>query len=298
MQNCMDTLDWSLIRSLLAVTDHGSLSAAARATGFSQPTLGRHIREAEAQLGVTLFERQARGLRLTEAGQALMPAARAMRAAAADLTLAAAGRDAGLRGTVRLTASEMVSHHLLPPIIADLRRQEPDIAIDLVPTDLSENLLFREADIALRMYRPQQLDLVVRRLRDLPVGFYAAPAYLDRTGRPQTLDELLARDFVGFDRSEVMIRALRAAGRNVSRDDFPVRCDHQPTHWQLVRAGCGIGAAQTGIGDADPAVERLLPGQPVPVPPLELWLAAPEALRATPRIRRVWDHLVAAFAAG
>ncbi|MCB2130266.1 MAG: LysR family transcriptional regulator [Rhodobacteraceae bacterium] len=285
--------DWTLIRSFLAVAEAGSLSAAARDTGISQPTLGRHIRQIEAELGAELFARGRRGLDLTAAGADLIAPAREMRAAAARLNLAAAARDTGLRGTVRITASHIVAHHILPAILAELRVAEPGIQIELVAADTSDNLLFREADIALRMYRPTQLGIVARHIADLPVGLFAARGYLDRMGRPATHDELLRHDILGFDRSPLIIDTLAAYGVNVGRDFFPVRCDDQNIYWNLVRAGCGIGASQLWIGDAEPLVERVAPFLDLPAMPV--WLAAPEALRLVPRLRRVWDFLAERF---
>jgi DNA-binding transcriptional LysR family regulator len=289
----MDSPDWTLYRSFLAVAETGSLSAAARQLALSQPTLGRHIAELEAALATTLFARAARGLQLSDAGTAMLPAARQMRDAAAALALLAAGREGSLTGTVRLTASRTVSHYILPPILADLRQKEPGIEIELVPSDSTENLLFREADIALRMYRPTQLDVVTRHLGDLPIAIYAAKTYLDRVGRPRTTADLLALDFVGFDRSDLILRLMAGLGILRRREDFPVRCDDQVVYWNLVRAGCGIGANQCRIADADPAVERVAPF--IALPSLPVWLTAPEALRQNPRIRRVMDHLAAAF---
>ena len=289
----MDNTDWTLFRSFLSVAETGSLSGAARALQLSQPTLGRHVAELEAALGVVLFTRAARGLVLTDAGAAMLPGARQMREAAATLAMVAAGREQSLTGTVRLTASRVVSHYLLPPILAELRVQEPGIDIELVPSDSTENLLFREADIALRMYRPTQLNVVTRHLGDLPTAIYAAQAFLDRHGRPQTVEELLTLDFVGFDRSDLILRLMAGLGIARRREDFALRCDDQVVYWALVRAGCGIGATQCPIGDADPLVERVAPF--VPLPALPVWLTAPEALRQNPRVRRVMDHLSGAF---
>ena len=289
----MDNTDWTLFRSFLSVAETGSLSGAARALQLSQPTLGRHIAELEAALGVVLFTRAARGLVLTDAGAAMLPGARQMREAAAALAMVAAGREQSLTGTVRVTASRVVSHYLLPPILAEFRVQEPGIDIELVPSDSTENLLFREADIALRMYRPTQLNVVTRHLGDLPTAIYAAKSYLDRRGRPQGVEELLALDFVGFDRSDLILRLMAGLGIARRREDFALRCDDQVVYWALVRAGCGIGATQCPIGDADLLVERVAPF--VPLPALPVWLTAPEALRQNPRVRRVMDHLSAAF---
>lgn len=287
------SLDWSLLHSFLAVAETGSLSAAARATGASQPTLGRHIRALEGQLGVTLFHRTATGLEPSDAALPLIEAARDMAAQAARLARLAAGQAEGLAGTVRLTASRVVSMYLLPPVLARLRIAEPTIQIELVPSDTSENLLYNAADIALRMYRPEQLDIVARHVADLPIGLFAAPGYLDRRGRPQTADDLRHHDFVGYDRDERMVRVMRSMGMDVDRGFFPLRCDDQVVHWQLVRKGCGIGGMQVGIAAGDRAVERVLPD--LPLPALPLWLAAPDSLRRNPRVRRVWDFLAEAL---
>lgn len=284
-----NNLDWTFIRSFLAVAETGSLTAAAKKTGQSQPTLGRHIKAAEDALCTQLFVRTTGGLHLTEAGLSLLEPAREMGKASARFATLAAGRDARLSGTVRITASVVVSHYLLPAIIADLRRIEPDIDIELVPSDTSESLIFREADIAVRMYRPTQLDIVTRKISDHPLALYASKEQLIRQGNPQSFEALAALDFVGFDRSDMIIRTMRAIGFPVDRNFFGIRCDDQATYWELVRKGCGVGAMQTLIGDADAAVERL-DFQPE-LPSLPVWLAAHTALHKTPRVKRVWDHL-------
>ena len=289
----MENIDWTLYRSFLTVAETGSLSAAARALGLSQPTLGRHIAELESALQVSLLVRVLRGYEVTGAGAAMLPAARAMRDAAAQLALIAAGREQGLSGAVRLTASRVVSHFLLPPMLAQLRHQEPGIEIELVPSDSTENLSFREADIALRMYRPTQPEVVMRHLGDLAMGLYGAKSYLDRNGRPDTLEAFMAMDFIGFDKSDLALRMMASMGLHKRREDFPVRCDDQVVYWNLVRAGCGLGGAQCLIGDADPLVERIAAF--IPLPALPVWLVAPEALRQNPRIRRVMEHLATAF---
>ncbi|WP_306006334.1 LysR family transcriptional regulator [Aquicoccus porphyridii] len=287
-------IDWSLMQAFLAVAEAGSLSGAARVLGVSQPTLGRQIREVEERTGLALFKRQPRGLDLTGDGAALLPYARAMRAAMRDVALYAAGHDAGMAGVVRIAASEMVAHHILPPIIADVRAERPEIEIELVPSDRAENLLFREADIAVRMYRPDQLDVVARRLGELEIGIFAARSYLERRGRPDTPEALLRHDLVGYDRSELILRGMAAAGFDLTRGMFATRCDNQVTYWELLRAGCGIGFGQRHIGQADPAVEEIDIG--IAIPGLPVWLAAHRQLRQVPRLRHVWDRLAAGLA--
>lgn len=283
--------DWSLIQSFLAVAETGSLSAAARALGRSQPTLGRHIQSLEESLEADLFDRHARGLKLTETGTGLLPMARRMRDSMNALDLSAAGQSQRMKGTVRLTASVFASHHILPPILAHIRAVEPAIQLDLLPSDTTENLLFRQADIAVRMYRPAQLDIVARHIGELSLGIYAARSYLDRAGRPENPADVLTHDLIGYDSNDLILRVMQQMGWTVTRDDFAVRCDNQATYWELVRAGCGIGFSQTGIARSDPDVEELQLG--VNIPPLPVWLAAHQAMRETPRLRRVWDLLSA-----
>ena len=290
-----ERIDWALWHAFLTVAEAGSLSAAARKAGASQPTLGRQIRALEAALGSDLFRRVPRGLELTDAGQDLLEPARAMRAAAARAELAAAGRETGLAGTVRITASRIVSAHLLPPILAALRAAEPGIEIDLIPSDATENLLFREADIAVRMYRPTQGGIVARRLGAFAMGLYATPDLLRRHGTPETTEALLALPFVGFDRDDLILRMMADLGLTRRREDFGLRCDDQLVYLHLVRAGCGVGGMPRPVGDADPALCRI--AEFVPLPALPVWLAMPEALRPNPRIRRVWGHLAVSLAA-
>lgn len=291
MDRVISNLDWSLIRAFLAVAQSGSLSAAARLLGSSQPTLGRQIRQLEQELQQVLFQRQPKGLALTASGSALVEPARRMQAAMNQIELTAAGQQTGLEGSVRITASELVSVHILPPILAGLRETAPGITIDLVPTDSTENLLFREADIAVRMYRPEQLELVARHLGDLPLGVFAAKSYLQKAGRPSTLQEMLQHPLVGYDRSEEIILGLQERGWPATRDWFQVRCDRHAVYWELVRAGCGLGFGQLELGRRDPLVEELELEQDLDLPILPVWLATHQALRHTPRIARVWDAL-------
>lgn len=289
MTKSLNALDWSLVQAFLAVAETGSLSAAARSLRLSQPTIGRHIRTIEEELGADLFKRQARGMALTELGTALLDPARAMREAAEALSRAAAGGETEMAGTVRITASLFVSHHILPKIIAEIRHDHPEIQIDLVASDQSENLLFREADIAVRMYRPRQLDMVTRHVGDVKLGVFAAKSYLARRGQPGDDDTLMDHDIVGYDRNEEIIQGFRDAGINVDRSFFSVRTDNQTVYWELVRAGCGIGFSQIRAGQNDPTVEEI--ALPFDIPVLSVWLTAHEQIRQNPRVACVWDIL-------
>jgi DNA-binding transcriptional LysR family regulator len=228
-------------------------------------------------------------MELSETGAELLEPARAMRDAAARFSVIAAGSGETLSGTVRITASMTASQYILPSIIADIRAAEPEIEIDLIASDAVENLLFREADIAVRMFRPEQLDVVTRHLGDVALGLFGAKSYLDRVGRPETMDHLMMLDFVGYESNSEMIDGFRAAGREVDRHFFRTRCDCHTVNWELMRAGCGLGFGVRSLGLADPTLEEVDLG--LPIPSIPVWLTAHAALRQTPRIRRVWDLL-------
>lgn len=283
------SLDWSLVQAFLAVAELGSLSAAARALGASQPTLGRQIRAMEEQLGAELFQRREKGLVLSETGSALLASARAMRQAAHEIELSATGKGARLEGTVRISSSVAVALHHLPAIIAGLRRDEPQISIEVVASDESSNLHFREADIAVRMYRPSQLDLVTQQLGELRLAAFAARSYVERRGLPETEQAFLGHEVVGLDKHGALVDGFRRAGFSVDREWFKVRCDDSAAYWQLVRAGCGIGFGQVAIGRRDPELVEI--PLDLRLPTLPVWLTSHEAVRNTPRVRRVWEHL-------
>jgi DNA-binding transcriptional LysR family regulator len=288
----LDMLDWTLIRSFLAVAEHKSLSAAARSLGLTQPTIGRHVDALEDALGVKLFTRSVHGLKLSDAALDLVPHAKAMAATASALQRAASGEAAEERGTVRITASEVIGAEVLPGIVAKMRAMHPSIAIELALSNRNENLLLREADIAVRMVRPTQKNLVARKIGDVPVLFYAHRAYVKRRGLPRTLADLANHDLIGYDAQVPM--GLGDIGSMLTRDTFALRTDSDVAQIALLRAGAGIGGLQRQLA----ARERNL----VPVLhstlklPLEMWVAMHEDLRTTRRVRLIYDALVAGLA--
>ena len=285
----MPDLDWNLIRSFAAVAETGSLSAAARRLSASQPTLGRHIAELEAALDVTLFRRGRTGYELTDSGIALFDRARAVRNEATAFERLASGAVETIAGTVRITASEIVAAYVLPAIVAELGIEEPEIEVEIVASNQVENLLRRDADIAIRMTQPEQLDLVARKVADLPLVACAATSYLERRGRPETPEDLLDHALVGFDRGMDLIAGFARMGVDIDRHAFQVRTDNQIVFWEAVRAGAGVGFAQASLVSREPKVEALLPG--LPLPTLPMWLAMHRDVRTNARIRRVADFL-------
>jgi DNA-binding transcriptional LysR family regulator len=288
-------LDWTLLRAFLATVDTGSLSAAAQSLGATQPTLSRHIKELETAIGTPLFRRSVKGLEPTEAALALVDDAREMGRAAEALALKAQGKAETLSGTVRITASVVVSNLILPAIIAELRQTEPLIQVEIVASDASQNLLRRDADIALRMFDPTQNALIARKLGDTPLGLYASKSYIARKGKPHSMLDILDHDVIGFDRLDDVLRGYAAHGYPVTRNQFPVRCDDQMVCWHLMLAGAGIGFAQDLLAGAQPELERLDIGMNLPA--LPVWLVMHEEVRTNARIRRVADFLSAALSA-
>lgn len=290
-----DDFNWSLIRSFLAALDHGSLMAAARALGIHQPTVGRHIAELEAQLGVTLFERTGRGLLPTADAARLAEAARAMAAGADRLARQARGVQSAVQGTVRLSASQPVACVLLPPILARLRLARPDIQIELVVSNSLSNLLQREADIAVRMVRPDQASLVGKRIGQVGIGTYAHRDYLQRRGSPRQPEDLLQHELIGNDRQTDIVRGFAALGHAIAREHFALRTDDLMAYEALVRAGAGVGFLARYLARRSPELVPLLPS--LTIPSLPMWLVVHREIRSSPRIRAVWDHLAQALPA-
>jgi DNA-binding transcriptional LysR family regulator len=278
---------WSLYRSFLAVLDEGSLSAAARRLGVSQPTLGRQVALLEDQLGVALFTRSPGGLAPTEAALALKPHVEAMASSAAAVLRACSDTDADA-GVVRVTASEVIGGMVLPSILADLRDAHPRLEIELVLSNRQEDLLRRDADIAVRMARPTQGALFGRWIADVPAGLYAAPSYIQRHGMPTSIADRERHTVIGFDQVPDYAR------RNVSqlaitRDLFGVRSDSDLAQLAMIQAGVGIGACQRPLArrlDLTPVLEDAFTF------PMEMWVVMHEDLKSMRRMRIVFDALV------
>ena len=282
--------DWNKARAFLVTAEEGSLSAAARALGMAQPTLGRQVDGLEQELGVVLFERVGRGLTLTPSGLELLEHVRDMGAAAGRVSLAALGQSQALEGTISISASETYAAVLLPPIIAKLRKEEPGIHVEIVVTNQASDLLRREADIALRNFRPTEPDLVAKKIGMADAILYATPAYIEQLGTPKTPYDLRHADFVNLDRAGMMLKGLNTLGLGLTEANFPLLTESYLVMWELVKQGTAIGILDSLIGDAEPAVVRVLPDlEPLTFP---IWLVAHRELTTSRRIRRVYDFLV------
>ncbi|WP_432728807.1 LysR family transcriptional regulator [Variovorax sp. W6] len=287
-------IGWELYRSFLGVLREGSLSGAARSLGITQPTAGRHVAALEEALGVVLFTRSQTGLLPTEVALALRTHAEAMESIAASMERAATSQGEGVRGVVRISASEVVGAEVLPPILARLREAHPALKIELVSTNRVQDLLKREADIAVRMVRPRQEQLVARRIGNIELGFHAHRDYIARHGTPRNLDDLPAHTVIGYDQPPAFVRIAGKSIKNFTRDTFSLRADSDLAQLALIRAGAGIGVCQVGLAKRDAALVRLMPR--AFSLKLDTWVTMHEDLRNSPRCRVAFDALVEGLA--
>jgi DNA-binding transcriptional LysR family regulator len=280
------TFDWNRARAVAATAETGSLSAAARALGLTQPTLGRQVTALEEELGVTLFTRAGKRMELTEAGLSLIDHLRTMAEAAHAAALAATGQSQEIAGAVTITAANLYASELLPPILGRIREEAPALQIQVVASNALSDLMRREADIAIRHVRPDQPDLTAKLVAEDDAALYATPDLLAR-------GELTALPFIGYDRRSVQVHAGRARRRRPGRELrlFQRRLPYAEgdrTGWAGCRGiadlvpGPGSGSGQgTARGPASGAVP-------------DLACRASRSSHLAPR-RLVFDHLAEGF---
>lgn len=289
------SFDWNHIRAFLATADEGSLSAAARVLGQSQPTLSRQIAALEVELGVVLFERVGRGLALAPAGRDLLGHVRVMGEAAGQISLVASGHNEAVEGTVSITASDSVSVYILPRILGRLRQIAPGLTIDVVSANDIRDLQRREADIAIRHVQPDQPDLIARLLRETSGHLYASQDYIEARGRPDTVQALAEHAFIGFQPLERFLQQMDHFGLPIAADQIAFSTESGLVAWEMVRLGLGLGVSTREIAGLFDDVEQILPNHPpIPVP---LWLTCHRELHTSKRIRLVYDFLAEALSA-
>jgi DNA-binding transcriptional LysR family regulator len=282
--------DWTLYRTFLAVAKLGSLSAAARSLGLTQPTVGRHVETLEADLGVDLFFRSQRGLSPTDIARALVPQAEAIAASASALLRMAASGKGEMTGTVRISASELMGVERLPPILAGLRRVHPSLDIQLVLSNTVQDLLTREADVAVRQAVPTQGALFAKKLAPTRVGLHAHRSYLEHRGEPRSLAELAQHDLIGLESQNPVMRAISKRFPALKTARFALRTDSDLAQLAAIRAGVGLGLTQVKIAARDLSLKRVLADQ-VSLD-LPLWIVMHTALKSSPIHRAVFDALV------
>jgi DNA-binding transcriptional LysR family regulator len=290
-----NAFDWNRMRAFLATAEHGSLSAAARHLGLTQPTLGRQISALEAELDLLLFERVGRGLELTQAGREMLRHVRTMGDAADRVALSAMGQSQSIEGEVRITASDILSAFVLPAVVKRLRSRAPGLRIDIVAANDIRDLTKREADIAIRHVRPEQPDLVARLIAQGEAHFYAAKSYIADRGAPQTKADLTNHEFVSFGEIAETVSYLNKLDIPVTEKNFNVKSDNGLVAWEIACAGLGISAMYAGFADSDARVVRILPQLPPITFPV--WLTTHREIHTSPKIRLVFDTLAEALAA-
>jgi len=281
-------ISWILWRSFLSVIETGSLSAAARRLSMTQPTLGRHIDGLEQALGVPLFTRSIDGLAPTSAAQALIPQAKAM-AASADALQRLAGGSEHVRGSVRLTASEIVSVQILPPLLSEMRQTHPELSVELVVSNMQDDLVRRDADIAIRMVRPTQKRLIAQKMGEVAIGLYAHVDYLREKPPPTDTDALFEHDLIGTDRDISRLAGIKIGTKSLQRDKLSFRCDSDIAQLAALKSGLVIGVCQTIIADNDDELIRILPD--AFSIDLEVWLVMHEDLKTHQSARAAYDFL-------
>ena len=288
------SFDWNQVRAFLATVEEGSLSAAARALGKTQPTLSRQVSALEQDLGVTLFERGPRAMELTDAGSGLLDHVRAMCEAATRLSLSASGQSQAIDGHVSITATDMTATYLLPPLLAQLREVAPNISVELIPSNNVRDLLKREADIAIRHVRPEQPDLIAKIIGRSSAHLYASKLYLDRVGHPADTDDLSTLSFVGMSPIERFLPTARISGFELKAEQFKVTTASGTALIELVRQGLGISIVPRHAANLFPDLVPLLQNRvsyPIPI-----WLVTHRELRTSQRIRIVYNLLNTALA--
>ena len=281
--------DWNLARAFLVTAEEGSLSAAARALGLTQPTLSRQVAGLEEELGVALFERVGRGLELTPGGAELLEQVRAMGDAAVNLKLAAVGQSDTIKGNICISATDLVTNLVMPILIQKLRRLHPDISVELIASDTLSDLRRREADIAIRAMQPADPDLIARKIGDVTGHLYASEYYLEQIGVPQSPEDLGDANFI-CDKSEMIINIMAGCGIKLTQRNFSITSESVITQWELVKRGLGIALLPDQLAGKEPRFHKVLPAlQPFEGP---LWLVVHKELRTTRRVRVVFDFLV------
>lgn len=286
--------DWNQMRALLATVEAGSLSAAARRLGLTQPTLGRQVAALEESLGLAIFERVGRSLVLTEAGQRLVVDLRDMGEAAQRVAISAAAQSQSVEGVVRITTADIYAGHVLPPLLEKLREAAPGIRVEVLATGSISDLLRREADIAIRHVRPEQDGLIAKRGKDTMAYVYGTPDLLEQMGQPRNGEELARGDFVGdMNGNDDFIAQMRERGVPLSAANFRFATQSGMTGWEWARKGMCLAAMVEAVALVTPEVRIAVPSiAPIPVP---VWLVTHRELHTSRRIRLVFDMLVEHF---
>ena len=282
--------DWNRARAFLVTAEEGSFAAAAKALNVTQSTLGRQVAGLQEELGVTLFQRVGKGIEITAAGIKLIESVKEMGEAANRFSMTASGQVSNIEGAVAISSSEAFSVFLLPSILKKLRDKEPGIKIEIIATNHSSDLRRREADIAIRNFRPKDSDLIAKKVKETKAYLYASDDYLKTHGPFKKKTDLTKADFIGFSENDEYLDGLNQLGLKLSGDNFPYISENHIAHWSLVKSGAGIGVMEERIAMEEPTVKRVL--KSIPAFPIETWVVSHRELKTSRRIRFVFDFLV------
>ena len=284
--------DWNLLRSFLAIYETGTLTLAAKRLGSTQPNMGRYLRELEGVIGETLFVRRPGKLEANDHAHqlflAVAPMAHAIRNAERVFTDAKGGC-ADIVGVVRVAVSEMFGYYVMPKILAPMLHDQPQLEIELSVSNLTDNLLRRDADIAVRFFRPEQSDIIAYKLGEVTFGLYAHEDYIVKFGEPEGYEIPVGGFLTGFDKEPFPLAEALRDGAPSAPLRFRFRSDFTLARQAIVECGGGVGMIQTDIAATRPGLRRVLVDQVQLVQPV--WLCAHDELRRSQRMRYVWDHL-------
>lgn len=291
----LNSIDWTQARAFLAAVRCGTLTGAARDLGVTQPTLGRQVAGFEERLGLLLFDRVGRSIVLTEQGRSVATILEPMQSAFDQLALFVDAQRDAIDGSIKLTASDVMSAYILPGILRELQRSAPNLFVDVVASNDVQDLVRREADIAIRHSRPTQPDLIARKVAQTTAGIYAAPRYLSAHGVPKRLEDLTYHRFVGFGDLEITLDFLKAMdlGIDLEARNFSIASDNGVVAWEYARQGFGLAFMADDIGAVFPEMVRL----DFELPQIEFptWLVAHRELHSNAKIRFVFDTLALAL---
>lgn len=281
--------DWNLLRSFIAVVEQGTLTGAAQRLGSTQPSIGRHVRELEAQVGEALFVRLPGRLKTTQRGSDLYAALMGMKTAAMGAEQYLAGSREQVVGTVRIAASEVYAYHVITPIATQLLAEQPELEIELSVSNQADNLLRRDADIAVRFFRPEQGDLIAVHVGDTELGLYVHESFIARHGEPTDFALPPGAFVAGFDRETFPMAPMFKGGPPQQAVRFRFRTDAMLSRQAAVDGGLAVGAYLADVAAHTPGLRRILADRFGLRQ--EVWLCAHAELRRSASMRFVWDRL-------
>ena len=289
----MTKLPWEWVQSFITVAEQGSLSKAASELGTSQPTLSRQMAALEQRIEMTLFDRSTQGLKLTDAGSKLIESSEEMKRAAEQFNRTATGAITSIEGSIRISANEIIGLYYLPEIISEFHQLYPQVQVEIEISNSEISLNKRDADIALRMFRPTQLDLIAKRLPDIGLSFVASKEYLKKHSEPKSMDDINGHRLIGYDRAMQFKQAIKELGWPLTDKDFCNKTDFLPLHIELSRRGVGITATHNYLLERFTDLKVIL--EDVYIPSLEFWIVCHADVQHNRRIRIMMDFLTNSF---